>query len=277
MSSEEVTDATSVEIESEADTAPVVKSDAPLISKSDALLISKSDAPLISKSISKPSHAELTVASDPSIGSAKVELQVSKSISESAITSRSGELTLSKQQLTASKDSKLLVSSSRISSQAISENEEDEIGSQEIVEEEEDLVNFPYGKRYEEITPERLKQIALELNLIKLYWPEILPFDVDQRKHYPKSYVENNNKEKVLLWYTENFRRQYQYVYRDRKPLFLAAENECGLQKMVCTTIRPSTIRFPEFKTWEGCANFVADHLEYEPLEKPQLLSQTRC
>lgn len=41
---------------------------------------------------------------------------------------------------------------------------------------------------------------------------------------------------------------------------------------MVCTTIRPTTIRFPEFKTWEGCANFVADHLNYEPLEKPQLL-----
>lgn len=41
---------------------------------------------------------------------------------------------------------------------------------------------------------------------------------------------------------------------------------------MVCTTIRPTTIRFPEFRTWEGCASFVADHLNYEPLEKPRLL-----
>lgn len=41
---------------------------------------------------------------------------------------------------------------------------------------------------------------------------------------------------------------------------------------MVCTTIRPTTMRFPEFQTWEGCASFVADHLNYEPLDKPQLL-----
>lgn len=41
---------------------------------------------------------------------------------------------------------------------------------------------------------------------------------------------------------------------------------------MVCTTIRPTTMRLPEFRTWEGCANFVADHLNYEPLEKPRLL-----
>ncbi|XP_069689732.1 dynein regulatory complex subunit 7 isoform X3 [Periplaneta americana] len=129
----------------------------------------------------------------------------------------------------------------------------------------------PYGKDYKEITEKHLKQIALDLGLIKLHWPEKSIPDADQRKHYPSSYIQNNNKEKLLLWYTENFRRHYHFVYKDRKPLFLAAANECGLQKMVCTTIRPTTIRFPEFRTWEGCSSFVADHLDYEPLEKPGL------
>jgi hypothetical protein len=38
----------------------------------------------------------------------------------------------------------------------------------------------PYGSHYEKITEEHLKQIALELGLIKLYWPKQLTPDVDQ-------------------------------------------------------------------------------------------------
>jgi hypothetical protein len=53
---------------------------------------------------------------------------------------------------------------------------------------------------------------------------------ISRRKHYPLTYIQNSNKERLLLWYTENFRRQYHFVYKDRKPLFLAAGNECGLQ-----------------------------------------------
>lgn len=41
---------------------------------------------------------------------------------------------------------------------------------------------------------------------------------------------------------------------------------------MVCTTIRPTTIKYPEFQTWQGCAKFVADHLTYEVLENPIVL-----
>ncbi|XP_021925034.1 dynein regulatory complex subunit 7 isoform X2 [Zootermopsis nevadensis] len=126
--------------------------------------------------------------------------------------------------------------------------------------------------RCKKIKEKHLKRIASKLGHIKLYWPQQLIPDIDQWKHYPLSYVQNSNKEKLLLWYTENFRRQYHFVHKDRRPLFLAAQNECGLQKMVCTAIRPTSVRLPEFKTWEGCANFVADHLNYEPLEKSQLL-----
>lgn len=44
---------------------------------------------------------------------------------------------------------------------------------------------------------------------------------------------------------------------------------------MVCTTIRPTTIKYPEFQTWQGCAKFVADHLTYEVLENPTVLVST--
>lgn len=51
-----------------------------------------------------------------------------------------------------------------------------------------------------------------------------------RRKFYPPSFRQNSTKEKLLLWYAENFRRQYYFTYKDRKPLFLAADNECGIQ-----------------------------------------------
>ena len=47
---------------------------------------------------------------------------------------------------------------------------------------------------------------------------------------YPESYKENTNKEKLVLAYAENFRRQYVHLFRDRKPLFLNPLNECGIE-----------------------------------------------
>lgn len=36
---------------------------------------------------------------------------------------------------------------------------------------------------------------------------------------------------------------------------------------MVCTTLRPTVMPYPELESWEGCSKLVADHLKYEPLE----------
>lgn len=53
-------------------------------------------------------------------------------------------------------------------------------GSKDIQEEKTESEYGSYGNHYEEITEEHLKQIALELGLIKLYWPQELIPDVDQ-------------------------------------------------------------------------------------------------
>lgn len=50
------------------------------------------------------------------------------------------------------------------------------------------------------------------------------------RTEFPESYYSNSDKEKVALLYAENFRRQFSTVYPNRKLLFLATENECGVQ-----------------------------------------------
>lgn len=92
---------------------------------------------------------------------------------------------------------------------------------------------------------------------------------------YPNSYFSFSAKERLLLIYSENFRRQFINNYPDRKQLVLAIPNECGIQKFVSTTVRPTSFLFNELiDGWEGPAQLVADFITYEPLEDPlQLVS----
>lgn len=60
---------------------------------------------------------------------------------------------------------------------------------------------------------------------------------------------------------------QFVEHYPKRRPPFLAPRNECGVEKFLCTTLRPSQLPFTELYDWEKCARFVADFLRYDPLE----------
>lgn len=46
--------------------------------------------------------------------------------------------------------------------------------------------------------------------------------------------------------------------------------NECGMPKLVCTTLRPLRPASPLMTDLEGISNFVADWMSYEPPEPPQ-------
>lgn len=81
-----------------------------------------------------------------------------------------------------------------------------------------------------DLTLDHLKQIKDELGIITLCWPEIKDPMFEDRTNFPNSYLSNSNKEKLLLLYAENFRRQFLFKYQHRKPLFLAADNECGMK-----------------------------------------------
>ncbi|XP_069822533.1 dynein regulatory complex subunit 7 isoform X3 [Dendropsophus ebraccatus] len=83
---------------------------------------------------------------------------------------------------------------------------------------------------------------------------------------FPLSYTENSPKEQTLLNLAENFCRQYTHLYPDRKPLFRSPLNECGVEKFVCTTLRPTLLPYPDLYNWAECANFVSEFLTMEPL-----------
>lgn len=120
--------------------------------------------------------------------------------------------------------------------------EDGELGDGEEIEEEEEEEKEPFISIFDildaprdlpepvDLTVEILKQINTELGIITLCWPVLNEVEFENRRAFPRSYLENNDKEKLLLLYAENFRRQFQYRFPTRKPLFLASDNECGLQ-----------------------------------------------
>ncbi|XP_033625449.1 dynein regulatory complex subunit 7-like [Asterias rubens] len=111
---------------------------------------------------------------------------------------------------------------------------------------------------------EEMDQITVEPPKID-FIPTVAPIDENQ----PFTYKENSIKEKLVLQFAENFRRQYVHLYRDRKPLLLNPLNECGVEKFVCTTIRPTQLPYNELYDYDGCAEFVSDYITFDPLVPP--------
>ncbi|XP_041350936.1 dynein regulatory complex subunit 7-like [Gigantopelta aegis] len=116
-----------------------------------------------------------------------------------------------------------------------------------------------------------VEALAQELNKIIVHPPTVepVPQETFDPTEFPASYKDNLPKEKLILQYCDNFCRQYVHLYRDRKPLFVNPINECGVEKFICTTLRPTQLPFKELYNWEGAADFVADYLSFEPLEPP--------
>ncbi|KAH9641125.1 hypothetical protein HF086_000773, partial [Spodoptera exigua] len=142
--------------------------------------------------------------------------------------------------------------------------------------EQEDFVEIPakiFGLKEvsEPLTIPGLNNAIYELGVVNMCWPEIDEPVFENRTCFPPSYYTNSPKERLLLAYAENFRRQYNFHYKMRKPILLQVPNECGLQKMVCTSIRPTKLNFDETNSWQGIASLVSDYFDYEPLTKPTL------
>ncbi|KAL7978736.1 hypothetical protein Chor_013225 [Crotalus horridus] len=73
----------------------------------------------------------------------------------------------------------------------------------------------------------------------------------------------------MLLQVADNFHRQYAHLCPDRVPLFLHPINECGMEKFVSTTVRPTLLPYSELYNWDSAARFVSDYLTMEPLLSP--------
>uniref|UniRef100_A0A0A1WGW2 Dynein regulatory complex subunit 7 n=1 Tax=Zeugodacus cucurbitae TaxID=28588 RepID=A0A0A1WGW2_ZEUCU len=135
---------------------------------------------------------------------------------------------------------------------------EEELLDQEEMCEEEDAVE----EQWSDI------ESPLDVGHIDLSFTETAYEFANSPQCYPPSYYMLLPKERILLLYAENFRKQFATLYPERRPLVLALTNECNVQKFVCTTIRPTAfIHIPLIGSEIECAKFVADFIIYEPLE----------
>ncbi|KAF1462071.1 Dynein regulatory complex subunit 7, partial [Pygoscelis antarcticus] len=136
-------------------------------------------------------------------------------------------------------------------------------------------------KEEEEQREEELKALEISAKLqdseTKVSMEQIcIPSDVPDfdwtcidTSQLPSSYKTNSLKEKKLLHIADHFLQQYAHLCPDRKPLFLHPVNECGVEKFVSTTVRPTLLPYMELYHWDGCASFVSDYLTVEPLKSP--------
>jgi hypothetical protein len=67
----------------------------------------------------------------------------------------------------------------------------------------------------------------------------------------------------------QDFARVFSELYPQRRPLYLLPPNECGVPKLVCSTLRPTQLPYTELYDLPAAAQFVADFISYEPLEDP--------
>ena len=85
----------------------------------------------------------------------------------------------------------------------------------------------------------------------------------------PHSYKSNSTKEELALEYVENFRRQFVGIFPKRAPLLLFPKNECGIRKLICSTVRPTQLPYKELYDIRSCSQFVSGFIDFEPLADP--------
>eukprot|EP00803_Ostreobium_quekettii_P006145 evm.model.scf_58.17 EVM.evm.TU.scf_58.17 scf_58:148652-165934(+) len=85
----------------------------------------------------------------------------------------------------------------------------------------------------------------------------------------PRAYTSVSRKEARMADHLKEFQRVFCQLYPHRRPLYFMPKNECGTPKFVSTTLRPSKLPFTELYELDGILGFVADFLQYEPLEDP--------
>jgi hypothetical protein len=92
----------------------------------------------------------------------------------------------------------------------------------------------------------------------------------------PSTYTSNTIKEELCSEYIASFRENFSRIFPSRKTPFMIAKNEYGVDKFVCSTLRPTVTPIPELYDLHECASFMAGFIMYEPLdpqyEPPQYL-----
>ena len=86
---------------------------------------------------------------------------------------------------------------------------------------------------------------------------------------HPIAAVQQSSKELKMFDHIRAFSSIFKELYPQRRQLFILPQNEAGIQKFVCTTIRPTQLAQLSVNSWKGASEFVARYFAFEPLQNP--------
>jgi hypothetical protein len=86
-------------------------------------------------------------------------------------------------------------------------------------------------------------------------------------REFPISYLENSNKERLILEHITKYEKTFLNIYGKRDyELFLKAKNEFGVEKLICSTIRPTKLGYVSLFDFKKCSEFLSNFIQYERL-----------
>ncbi len=86
----------------------------------------------------------------------------------------------------------------------------------------------------------------------------------------PESYKTNTDTEQFCLCLVSDFLSNVKKNDDGLdQPAFIVAENEFGIKKCVCTTLKPQLLPCPALYNLDECSAFISQCMEFEPLENP--------
>lgn len=88
------------------------------------------------------------------------------------------------------------------------------------------------------------------------------------------SFTTNTNKECLIMKNVKEYEKYFKQTYDDRA-LLLYPQNEAGLEKFICSFVRPTKTGYVELFDYLQCAEYVSNFIVYEELDPPDVFPVT--
>lgn len=87
-------------------------------------------------------------------------------------------------------------------------------------------------------------------------------------------FTASTKKEQLMLECIKRYETYFRENY-DNRPLLLYPSNEAGVQKFICSFIRPTQVTYIELFDYLECVRFISNFMMYEELEEPRRFPET--
>lgn len=88
------------------------------------------------------------------------------------------------------------------------------------------------------------------------------------------SFTMNTNKESLMMKNVKEYEKYFKQTYDDRS-LFLYPNNEAGVEKFICSFVRPTKTGYVELFDYLQCAEYISNYIVYEELDPPEAFPAT--